>query len=56
MILAAIERITIVYVMNVKTNPDRVPFGIDLLGFFRSPDIEAPLYHFDVSTEHALIS
>lgn len=37
------ERITTVYVTNVRSIPDNVPFGIDLLGFFKSPDILAPL-------------
>ena len=36
-------RITIVYVMNVRAKPDKVPFGIALLGFLRSPDMLAPL-------------
>lgn len=41
---APIDKITKVYVMNVKRSPCSVPLGIDLLGFRRSPDILAPLY------------
>jgi hypothetical protein len=31
------------YEIKVKARPARVPLGIDLLGFFKSPDILAPL-------------
>lgn len=37
------ERMTSKYDMNVKARPARVPLGMDLLGFFKSPDILAPL-------------
>jgi hypothetical protein len=35
-------KMTSVYVIKVKARPERVPLGIDLLGFFRSPDMLAP--------------
>lgn len=36
------DMITSVYATNVTRSPFRVPDGIDLLGFRRSPDILAP--------------
>lgn len=41
--VAAIAKITSVYRINVKAKPESVPFGIDLLGFFKSPDMLEPL-------------
>jgi hypothetical protein len=41
--VAAIANITRVYKTKVKASPYKVPFGIDLLGFFKSPDMLAPL-------------
>lgn len=32
------------YIINVRASPESVPLGMDLLGFFKSPDILAPLY------------
>ena len=40
---AAIASITTVYAKNVRASPPRVPFGIALLGYWRSPDMLAPL-------------
>lgn len=40
---AAKAIMTNVYVMKVKHRPPRVPFGMDLLGFLKSPDMLAPL-------------
>lgn len=40
---AAIARMTNVYVMKVRARPPRVPLGMASLGFFRSPDMLAPL-------------
>lgn len=51
MTLAAIPKITTVYVQKVRERPERVPFGMDLLGSFRSPDILAPLND-TVSKDH----
>lgn len=42
-IVAAIDRITRVYVRKVVPRPLKVPLGMDLLGFLRSPDILEPL-------------
>lgn len=44
MIEAAIASTTSVYTTNVKASPESVPFGIDLLGFFKSPDMLEPLF------------
>lgn len=41
--LAAMENMTMVYETKVKPKPQSVPFGIALLGCFKSPDMLAPL-------------
>ena len=41
--VAAMERMTIKYATKVSSSPYSVPFGIALLGCFRSPDMLAPL-------------
>ena len=43
-IVAAIESITRVYKTNVVPRPLKVPFGMDLLGVLRSPDMLDPLH------------
>lgn len=42
LIVAPIDKMTRVYATKVNMRPCKVPLGIDLLGFFRSPDILAP--------------
>lgn len=41
-VLAASDKMTRKYAMKVVRIAQRVPTGIDLLGAFRSPDMEAP--------------
>lgn len=40
--LDAIDRTTMKYTMNVDKVAHNVPFGMALLGFLRSPDMDAP--------------
>src|SRR5579859_6291753 len=40
--VAAIVKMTVIYIKNVNPIPDNVPRGIETLGFFKSPDILAP--------------
>jgi hypothetical protein len=41
-VAAAMERMTVKYAMNVVRVAHNVPCGIALLGFLKSPDMEAP--------------
>jgi hypothetical protein len=40
--VAAIAKMTEMYMMKVSPIPDNVPRGMETLGFFKSPDILAP--------------
>jgi hypothetical protein len=40
--VAAMAKMTVIYIKNVRPIPANVPRGIETLGFFRSPDMLAP--------------
>lgn len=49
LVVAAMDRTTTKYTMNVVNMAQSVPFGIALLGFLRSPDMDAPAKMPDVA-------